>query len=182
MIFIKSGMIRCTLQQDSPTARREEGLISEADVEQSLTTRRKDTSVWQGNPGTSPDAAEVTQMELGRHLRYEWAKLRQFEYWDKEVCSFFFLITYTVKTFSIFKVNLFIYGMRSVKLYIIRLLSFKRDGGMKRLALVAGGVHTPDPPWLQNFLPTSVCFEPKSLLEMGTLPTFSMSVCSVTVT
>lgn len=44
MIFIKSGMIRCTLQQDSPAARREEGLISEADVGQSL-TRRKETSV-----------------------------------------------------------------------------------------------------------------------------------------
>lgn len=55
-------------------------------------------------------------------------------------------MTYIVKTFSIFKGNLFIYGMRSVKLYIIRLLSFKRDGGMKRLALVAGDIHTPDPP------------------------------------
>lgn len=181
MIFIKSGMIRCTFQQDSPSARREEGLISEADVGQSLTTR-KETSVWQGNPGTSPDAAEVTQMEFGRHLRHEWAKLRQFKYWDKEVCSFIFLITYIMKTFSIFKGNLFIYGMRPVKLYIIRLLSFKRDGGMKRLALVAGDIHTPDPPWLQNLLPTSGCFEFKTLLDMGTLPTFSMSVCSVTVT
>lgn len=50
---------------------------------------KNENSVWQGNPGASPDVAEVTQKKFGRHLRYEWAELRQVEYWDKEVYVFF---------------------------------------------------------------------------------------------